>query len=61
VYYNKYDHEGASIDHGIPPHKFYVKKFYKLTPKHIRFKDFDNKKVDLKAANAMDYMTEDYN
>ena len=61
VAYNKYDMEGNNIDHGIPIQEFFVKKFYKLTPKHILFKNFEGKKVELRSAAPMDYMVEDYN
>jgi len=35
-----------------------VRKFYKIGPKHMRFKTMDGTIVELKTATPMDYMTE---
>lgn len=37
---------------------FEVRRFYKCTPKHMRFKTMDGTFVELKTATPMDYMTE---
>ena len=57
VHYNKYNKEGEIID--VLVRKFEVKKFYKKTPKYMKFKTLGNKKVEIKTNNPMDYIIED--
>jgi len=57
VHYNKYNKEGEIID--VLVRKFEVKKFYKKTPKYMKFKTLSNKKVEIKTNNPMDYIIED--
>ena len=56
VTHTKYDIEGAVVDTLIK--SFTVRKFYKCTNKHIKFKTYDGTFVELKTATPMDYMTE---
>lgn len=53
---NQYNSEGEVID--VIVHTFEVRKFYKCTAKHMRFKTMAGSKVELKTATPMDYMTE---
>jgi len=57
VHYNKYNKEGEIID--VLVRKFEVKRFYKKTPKYMKFKTLSNKKVEIKTNNPMDYIIED--
>ena len=57
VHYNKYNKEGDIID--VLVRKFEVKKFYKKTPKYMKFKTLSNKKVEIKTNSPMDYIIED--
>jgi len=57
VHYNKYNREGEIID--VLVRKFEVKKFYKKTPKYMKFKTLGNKKVEMNTNNPMDYIIED--
>ena len=56
VTHTKYDTEGKVVDTLVK--SFTVRKFYKCTPKHIKFKTYDGTLVELKTATPMDYMTE---
>ena len=56
VTHTKYDIEGKVVDTLVK--SFTVRKFYKCTPKHIKFKTYDGTLVELKTATPMDYMTE---
>jgi hypothetical protein len=56
VTHNQYNMEGEVID--VLEKKFEVRKFYKCTQKHMRFKTMDGHVVELKTATPMDYMTE---
>tara|TARA_B100001250_G_C19044642_1_gene463191 strand:+ start:107 stop:430 length:324 start_codon:yes stop_codon:yes gene_type:complete len=56
VTHTKYDSEGAVVETLIK--SFTVRKFYKCTNKHIKFKTYDGTLVELKTATPMDYMTE---
>ena len=56
VTHTKYNSEGEVVDVLIKSWK--VRKFYKCTAKHMRFKTMDGTVVELKAATPMDYMTE---
>lgn len=53
---NQYNSEGEVVD--VIVHTFEVRKFYKCTAKHMRFKTMAGTKVELKTATPMDYMTE---
>jgi len=55
---NQYDSEGIVVD--VIVKSFEVRKFYKQTPKHMKFKTMDGTKVELKTATPMDFMTETY-
>jgi hypothetical protein len=56
VSHNQYNSEGEVID--VLERKFKVRKFYKCTQKHMKFKTMDGNIVVLKTATPMDYMTE---
>jgi len=56
VSHNQYDVEGQLVD--VLVKSFEVRRFYKCTPKHMRFKTMDGTFVELKTATPMDYMTE---
>ena len=56
VTHTKYDIEGKVVDTLVK--SFTVRKFYKCTPKHIKFKTYEGTLVELKTATPMDYMTE---
>lgn len=56
VTHTKYDIEGQVVDTLVK--SFTVRKFYKCTAKHIKFKTYDGTLVELKTATPMDYMTE---
>lgn len=56
VTHTKYNSEGEVVDVLIK--SFTVRKFYKQSPKHIKFKTYDGTYVELKTATPMDYMTE---
>ena len=53
---NQYDSEGAVVD--VIVRSFEVRRFYKCTAKHMRFKTMAGTKVELKTSTPMDYMTE---
>ena len=57
VHYNKYNKEGEIID--VLVRKFEVRKFYKKTPKYMKFKTMNGKKVEIKTNSPMDYIVED--
>ena len=42
-------------------HKFIVKKKIKITPKHIIFKDINDRVVEIKTQTPIDYMIREYN
>ena len=56
VTHTKYDIEGKVVDTLVK--SFTVRKFYKCTAKHIKFKTYEGTLVELKTATPMDYMTE---
>ena len=56
VTHTKYNSEGEAVDVLIK--SWDVRKFYKIGPKHMRFKTMDGTIVELKTATPMDYMTE---
>jgi hypothetical protein len=56
VSHNQYNSEGEVVD--VLERKFEVRKFYKCTQKHMKFKTMDGNIVILKTATPMDYMTE---
>jgi|TARA_R110000851_G_scaffold325119_1_gene492877 hypothetical protein len=56
VSHNQYNSEGEIID--VLEKKFEVRKFYKQTAKHMRFKTMTGTIVELKTATPMDFMTE---
>lgn len=56
VTHTKYDTEGQVVDTLVK--SFTVRKFYKCTAKHIKFKTYEGTLVELKTATPMDYMTE---
>ena len=56
VTHAKYNSEGEVVDVLIK--SFKVRKFYKKTPKHMKFKTMEGTLVELNAATPMDYMTE---
>ena len=57
VRYNQYDVEGKIIDNMV--RVFEVRKIYKCTPKHMKFKVMSGKMVELKTTSPMDYILED--
>lgn len=57
VRYNQYNVEGEIIDNLT--RVFEVRKMYKCTPKHMKFKVMNGKKVELKTTLPMDYILED--
>tara|TARA_B100000809_G_C15069538_1_gene505466 strand:+ start:811 stop:1137 length:327 start_codon:yes stop_codon:yes gene_type:complete len=57
VRYNQFNVEGEIIDTMV--RKFEVRKMYKCTPKHMKFKIMNGNKVELKTSNPMDYILED--
>jgi hypothetical protein len=57
VRYNQYDVEGKIIDNMV--RVFEVRKMYKCTPKHMKFKVMSGKMVELKTTSPMDYILED--
>ena len=57
VRYNQYDVEGKIIDNMV--RVFEVRKLYKCTPKHMKFKVMSGKMVELKTTSPMDYILED--
>ena len=57
VRYNQYDVEGKIIDNMV--RVFEVRKMYKCTHKHMRFKVMSGKMVELKTTSPMDYILED--
>jgi len=56
VTHTKYNSEGEVVDVLIK--SFQVRKFYKKTAKHMKFKTMEGTYVELNAATPMDYMTE---
>lgn len=52
----EYNQEGEVVD--VIVRSFTVRKFYKCTNKHMRFKTYDGTTVELKSAMPMDFMTE---
>ncbi len=56
VTHTKYDMEGNVVDTLVK--SFTVRKFYKCTAKHMKFKTYDGTLVELKTATPMDFMTE---
>ena len=57
VRYNQYDVEGNIIDNMV--RVFEVRKIYKCTPKHMKFKVMNGKRIELKTTSPMDYILED--
>ena len=57
VSHNQYNHDGEVID--VLEKKFEVRKFYKISNKHMKFKQMNGRKVELKTATPMDYMLEE--
>jgi len=57
VSHNQYNYNGEVID--VLEKKFEVRRFYKLSAKHMKFKTMNGKKVELKTATPMDYMLEE--
>ena len=57
VSHNQYNSFGEIID--VLERKFEVRKFYKITPKHMKFLQMNGRKVELKTATPMDYMLEE--
>jgi hypothetical protein len=57
VRYNQFNVEGEIIDTMV--RKFEVRKIYKCTPKHMKFKIMNGNKIELKTSNPMDYILED--
>jgi hypothetical protein len=57
VRYNQFNVEGEIIDTMV--RKFEVRKMYKCTPKHMKFKIMNGNRVELKTSNPMDYILED--
>lgn len=57
VSHNQYNSLGEIID--VLERKFEVRKFYKITPKHMKFLQMNGRKVELKTATPMDYMLEE--
>ena len=49
--------EGEIID--VLVRKFEVRKFYKKTPKYMKFKTMSGKKVEIRTNNPKDYVVED--
>ena len=56
VSHNQYNQEGEVVD--VLEKKFEVRRFYKCTQKHMKFKTMDGHMVELRTATPMDYMTE---
>ena len=56
VTHTKYNSEGEVVDTLVK--SFTVRKFYKETAKHMRFKTYDGSYIELKTATPMDYRTE---
>ena len=57
IRYNQYDREGEIID--VLVRKWELRKWYKRTPKHMKFKIMNGNKVELKTDKPMDYTLED--
>ncbi len=57
VSHNQYNQEGEVVD--VLEKKFEVRKFYKCTQTHMRFKQMNGAKVELRTATPMDYMLEE--
>ena len=38
-------------------HRFHARRIYRLSPKHIKFKDHNRRKIEIKSKLPMDYMT----
>ena len=57
VSHNQYNSLGEVID--VLEKRFEVRKFYKITPKHMKFLQMNGRKVELKTATPMDYMLEE--
>ena len=57
VSHNQYNSDGDVID--VLEKKFEVRKFYKISAKHMKFKQMNGRKVELKTATPMDYMLEE--
>jgi len=53
---NQYDSEGVVVD--VIVRSFEVRRFYKQTAKHMKFKTMTGTKVELKTATPIDFMTE---
>tara|TARA_B100001113_G_scaffold348549_1_gene342567 strand:- start:116 stop:385 length:270 start_codon:yes stop_codon:yes gene_type:complete len=56
VSHNQYNSEGEVVD--VLVRTFEVRRFYKCTQKHMKFKTMAGTMVELKTATPMDYMTE---
>jgi hypothetical protein len=57
VTYNKDDRVFGEPAPIRDSHRFHAKRIYKLSPKHIRFKDDKWRKIEIKSKLPMDYMT----
>tara|TARA_B100001778_G_C18473511_1_gene576927 strand:- start:723 stop:980 length:258 start_codon:yes stop_codon:yes gene_type:complete len=57
VSHNQYNSDGDVID--VLEKKFEVRKFYKISAKHMKFKQMNGRKVELRTATPMDYMLEE--
>ena len=57
VTHNQYNSDGDVID--VLEKRFEVRKFYKISAKHMKFKQMNGRKVELKTAPPMDYMLEE--
>jgi hypothetical protein len=53
---HQYNSEGEVVD--VIQRKFEVRKFYKKTPRHMKFKTMKGNIVELKTSTPVDYMTE---
>mgnify|MGYP001304127499 CR=1 FL=1 len=53
---NQYNSEGEVVD--VIVRTFEVRKFYKCTAKHMKFKTQTGTMVEIKTATPMDYLTE---
>ena len=57
ITHNQYNADGEIID--VLEKAFDVRKFRKISAKHMKFKTIEGKEVEIKTNNPMDYMLED--
>ena len=57
ITHNQYNADGEIID--VLEKSFDVRKFRKISAKHMKFKRIQGKEVEIKTNNPMDYMLED--